>query len=197
MSLVGVLLVLGLAFEVYDYNASAAQRAEEQVQEAKRLLSPGNYERAVLQLDRALQTDPNSWDAYLQRGLANQNLEKPANALKDFDHALALKPDLQEALNARAELFRQNGDTRRAIEELTKLITLKPDLTAHFSRGLAYAELGQHEPAVSDFSWVIEQSRDAPFAYFARAKSKRALGDEKGAVLDEHVGFSFNRGVIR
>lgn len=197
ISLVAVLLVAGLAWEVYDYYTSAAQRAEEQVREAAKLLSPGNYERAIPQLDQALDTDPTSWNAYLQRGLVKQNLEKLDEALADFDHALALKPNLVEALTGRGEIFRRQGNTKRALEELNKAIELKPDLTAHYSRGSIYAELGRHEEALVEFTWVIEQSRDAPFAYFARAKSRRILGDEEGAVADEKMGNSFNRGAVR
>lgn len=197
VSWVAVLLIGGLAWEVYDYYASAAQRAEEQVREAAKLLSPGNYERAMPQLDQALKTDPTSWNAYLQRGLAKQSLEKLDEALSDFDHALALKPDLVEALTGRAEIFRRQGNPQRSLEELNKAIELKPDLTAHYSRGAIYAELGRHDDALAEFTWVIEQSRDAPFAYFARAKSRRALGDEEGALADEKMGNSFNRGVVR
>ena len=191
------MLVVGLSWEVYDYYASAAARAEEQVREAAKLLSPGNYERAVPRLDQAVETDPTSWNAYFQRGLAKQNLDKLDDALADFDHALALKPDLVEALTARAEILRRQGNLKRAMEELTKALEFKADLTAHYSRGSIYSELGQHQEALADFTWVIEQSRDAPFAYFARAKSRRALGDEEGAVADEKKGNSFNRGVVR
>lgn len=197
LSWVAVLVVLGLAWEVYDYYSSAARRAEEQVREAAKLLSPGNYERAMPQLDNALETDPTSWNAYLQRGLAKLNLDKLDEAMMDLDHALALKPDLVEALIARADIFRRQGNLARAIEELTKVIELKPDLPAHYSRGSAYVETGQHERAVADFTWVIEQTRDAPFAYFARAKARRALGDEQGALLDEETGNRFDRGELR
>lgn len=197
ISSVSVLFVLVAAWQVYDYVASAALRAEMQVQAGKKSLSPGHYEDAVKAFDQALKTDPASWSAYLQRGYAKQSLGKLDDALSDFQRALQIEPDLLDARIARAEIYREKGDARHAVEELTKVIELKPDMTAHYSRGLAHAEVGEHTAAIEDFTWVINQVRDAPFAFYARAKSKRALGDEKGAAKDEQSASSLNRGVVK
>jgi tetratricopeptide (TPR) repeat protein len=197
LSTLGVFLVLLAAWQVYEYVASAEQRAEQRVQEGREWLSPGRYEHAIEKFDQALEIDPKSWNAYLQRGIARQGLSLVDGALADFQNALSLRPDLLEARIARADLFRQKGDVARAIDELSKVIELKPAVDAHYSRGLAYAQLGDHEKAISDFTWVIDELRDAPFAYFARAKSKRALGDTAGAYADEKTANSFSRGVVR
>jgi tetratricopeptide (TPR) repeat protein len=193
----GVVFVLVAAWQIYEYVASAAQRAEERVQEGRKSLSPGHYDEAILAFGKALDIDPNSWNAYLQRGVAKQGLSLPDDALSDFQQALLLKPDLLEARTARADIFRQKGNVAGAIEELTKVIELKPTVDAYNSRGLAYAELGQQEKAIADFTWIIGELRDAPFAYFARAKSKRALGDKAGADLDEKTANGFDRGIVR
>jgi tetratricopeptide (TPR) repeat protein len=193
----GVVFVLFAAWQVYEYVASAEQRAEEQVQQGVKSLSPGHYEQAIKEFGQALETNPDSWNAYLQRGIAKQNLEQFDGALDDFQRALSMKPDLLEARVARAEIYRKKGDTRRGVEELTKVIELKPSVDAHYSRGLAYAELGQHQQAITDFTWVIEQLRDTPFAYIARAKSRRSLGDLPGAIADEKTAMTFDRGLVR
>ncbi len=197
ISTIGVLFVLLAAWQVYEYVASAPERAELQIQEGQRALTPGRYDQAVKAFGRALETDPNSWNAYLQRGIAKQNLGQLDEALADFQKALLLEPDLFAARAARADIFRQKGDVAHAIEELTKLIELKPSVEAYHSRALAYAQLGEHAKAIPDFTWVIEQQRDAPFAYFARAKSKRAVGDIAGAEADEKTAETFNRGIVR
>jgi len=187
------MLLLVVAWQVYQYIASAPQRAEQQVQAGVRLLSPGHYEDAIVQFGEALEKNPNSWNAYFQRGIAKQNLGSLDAALSDFQVALQLKPDLLDARTARAEIFRQKGDRPHAIEELSAVIAQKPTVEAHNSRGLAYAELGRHAEAIPDFTWVIEELRDAPFAYFARARSKRALGDLEGALQDEATANTFDR----
>ena len=179
-----LVVVLG-AWQGYDYVASAPERAEAQVQAGMKLMSPDLYSQAVVQFSEALKTDPNSWNAYLQRGIAKQNLHLLDDALADFQTALRLKPELLAARAALAGVFSDKGDFQHAVEELTKVIDLTPSVDVYSRRGLAYAELGQHERAIADFTWVIEFMRDAPLAYFARAKSKRALGDLEGAASDE------------
>ncbi len=196
LAALGILFALVVAWQVYEYVASAPQRAEALVQEGRMSLSPGHYEQAIEMFGKALEIDANSWNAYLQRGIAQQNLKLFDPALDDFQKALLLKPDLLEARTARGEIFRQKGDLPHAIEELNKVIELKPTVEAHNTRGMAYAELGQHDKAVVDFTWIIDEIRDAPFAYFARARSKRAMGDIAGADADDNAANGFDRGVI-
>jgi tetratricopeptide (TPR) repeat protein len=192
----GTLLLALFSWQVYEYISSAPQRAAAQVQAAMSMLTPGRYEQAVTQFSEALQTDPTSWNAYLQRGVAKQNLGMLDEALEDYRNALVLKPDLLQARTERAEIYRQKGEQRHAVEELSKVIELNPTIEAYSTRALIYAEMGQHEQAIPDFTWVINQTRDAPFAYFGRAKSKRALGDEAGAVADEQAAAGLDRGRV-
>jgi tetratricopeptide (TPR) repeat protein len=186
------LAILG-TWLVYDYVTSAPQRADAKVQAGMQLLTPGRYDQAVAQFNRALEIDPNSWSAYYRRGVAKQNMGAREDALADFQAALELKPDLLDARIARAGIYSEKGDWANSITELTKVIEISPSVDAHFRRGNALAELGQHPQAIEDFSWITEHVRDAPFAYLARAKSKRALGDVAGAALDEQAVSRFNR----
>ncbi len=73
------------------------------------------------------------------------------------------------------------------------MIEQQPTTDAYSTRALVRAEVGQHEGAIADFSWVIDKLRDAPYAYLGRAKSKRAMGDEAGAQDDERMSASFDR----
>ena len=84
-------------------------------------------------------------------------------------------------------------ELRREVAELDKIISQKPEVDAYYRRGIAHQELGEHQQAIDDFSWIINQVRDAPLVYWARAKSKRALGDIDGAAEDDQIGQSFDR----
>ncbi|MEI9814586.1 MAG: tetratricopeptide repeat protein [Acidobacteriota bacterium] len=187
--------VLGLAglWQAYEYIASAPERAEAQVQAGIKNLSPGRYEQAIPLFDEALSIDPNSSSAYFQRAVANQNLERFDAALADYQAAIQLRPDLIEAMTARAAIYGQKGDLKKSVEELSKVIDRKPTVDAYFQRASNYASLGEHQKAVEDFTWVIQEMRDAPYVYFARAKSKRALGDVEGAAADERSAAGFDR----
>jgi tetratricopeptide (TPR) repeat protein len=192
---VSVILLALVVWQGYEYVASAPERAEARVQAGIKFMSPGHYEEAAVQFSEALETDPNSWNGYLQRGLAKQNMSRPDDAMADLQAALRIKPDLPEARAALAGMYGDKGDFPQEIEELTKAIELKPTVDAYSRRALAHAELGQHEAAIADFTWVIDTIRDAPLSYFGRAKSKRALGDLEGASSDEKTAKTFGIGI--
>jgi tetratricopeptide (TPR) repeat protein len=193
MTLLTVFLAVGV-WQVYAYIASAPQRAEALVQDGIRNLGPNRYPQAIQQFTDALSINANSWNAYYQRAVANQGLGKLDAALEDYQAALQLNPNLVEAATARAAIFADKGDVKRSVVELTKVIDLKPNVEAHYRRGDSYAALKQYDKAVEDFTWVIEQVRDAPYVYFARANAKRAMGDLAGAVEDERIADTFDRG---
>lgn len=191
-TLLGLLVAVG-AWQGIAYLTSAPERAEALVQAGMKNMSPGKYEQAVVVFGQALAIEPNSWNAYYQRGIAKQNLNALDDALADYQAALQLKGDLLDARVARAGIYSEKGDRRHSVEELTKIIAQKPTVDAYYRRGTDYAELGQHEQAIADFTWIINEVRDAPLVYFARAKSRRALGDLEGAVADEQIANSFDR----
>lgn len=191
------MFVLLLAWQIFEYVESAPERAQAKLQEGISLLRPGTYDQAILRFDEALELNPNLWSAYLQRGSAQQNLGKLDEALEDFQKTLVLKPDALEARVASAGIYGDKGNTEQEVEELAKVLELRPDVDAYYRRGTALAKLGRHEEAIKDFTAVIDQTRDAPLAYFARANSRRALGDLDGATEDTAAAQSFDRGKFR
>ncbi len=197
LSALAVVVIAVGAWQAYAYIASAPQRAEAKVQEGIKNLAPNRYQLAIQQFDAALSIDSNSWNAYYQRAIANQGLGKLDAALEDYQAALQLNPNLVEAATARASIFADKGDVRRSVEELTKVIDRKPNVEARYRRGDGYATLKEYDKAIEDFTWVIEEMRDAPYVYFARANAKRALGDIAGAAEDERIADSFDRGKTR
>ena len=193
MTLLFVVVCVG-AWQVYAYIASAPQRAEALVQAGIKNMAPSRYQQAIQQFTDALSIAPNSWSAYYQRAVANQNIGKLDAALDDYQAALQLNPELVEAATARAAIFGDKGDVQKAVNELSKVIDHKPTVEAHYRRGDGYASLKQYDKAIADFTWVIEEVRDAPYVYFARANAKRAINDIAGAAADERIADSFDRG---
>jgi len=188
-----VILVLVGAWQGYLYWTSGAERAEALVQAGVQNLSPGRYEKAIEQFTQAIALDPNSSNAYFQRAFAKEALNAFDDALADYQTALQLNPGLTAARTARAAIYSNKGDHRRAIDELTQVIESQPNAEAYYNRGRAYASLGEHARAIEDFTWVIDHLRDAPYVYFARANSRRELGDLEGAAQDVATGESFDR----
>jgi tetratricopeptide (TPR) repeat protein len=180
-----VVVLAGAAWLVYNYLADAPQRARAELALGLQKLAPGAYQEALLHFDRAIQIWPEYGDAYLNRALAEHDQSQPAAALADLDKALDLDPDSTRAYNQRGQIYLENGDARKAIQEFTKSIQLAPTLDGHYQRGEAYEKLGDHQKAIADFDAAILQSGEAPYAFRARAAAKLANGDRAGAVADQ------------
>ena len=76
------------------------------------------YEAAVAAFDRALMLDPGFARAYLDRGtLYWRELDHPRKALLDLNQALALAPDLHEALFNRGVAHQQLGEYALAVAD--------------------------------------------------------------------------------
>ena len=69
----------------------------------------GRYAEAIAAFDDALALRPDLSNAYLNRGVAREELGNTAAALADYDRALQLNPDNADALFNRARLRYRTG----------------------------------------------------------------------------------------
>jgi tetratricopeptide (TPR) repeat protein len=200
---VATLVLAGAAGWIYGYWAGAPDRAQEETALGVKLMGIGTYEQAMRHFDRAIQIWPEYADAYLNRGLAEQGASHRAEALSDFDRALGLDPTLTRAYNARGQIYLENGDVQKTIQDCSKSIQVSPTVDAYYQRGEAYEKLGEHLKAIADFDAAIAESREAPFAYRARSVAKRNVGDRAGALADDdqarriETGQSMDPDVLR
>ncbi len=189
-----VLVLATAAGLLYSYVANAPDRARAELALGLEKLSPGAYQEAMAHFNRAIQIWPEYSEAYLNRAVAEHDQSHPAAALADLEEALDLDPDSTRAYNERGQIFLENGDTQRAIQEFSRSLQVTPTIDGHYQRGAAYEKLGDHQNAIADFDAAIRESRDAPYAYRARAAARRASGDREGAADDEQKARSIETG---
>ncbi len=200
---VAILVLAGAAGWIYSYWAGAPDRAQEETALGVKLMGIGTYDQAMRHFDRAIQIWPEYADAYLNRGLAEHGTSHRTEALADFDRALGLDPTLTRAYNARGQIYLENGDVQKTIQDCNKSIQVSPTVDAYYQRGEAYEKLGEHRKAIADFDAAIGESREAPFAYRARSVAKRNVGDRAGAQADDdqarriETGQSMDPDVLR
>jgi tetratricopeptide (TPR) repeat protein len=180
-----VLVLAGAAWLVYNYLASAPERARAELALGVKKLSPGAYEEAMAHFNRAIQIWPDYGEAYLNRAVAEHDESHPGPALADLNRALDLDPDSTRAYNERGQIYLENGDLHKAIAEFSRSLEVTPTVEGHYQRGQAYEKLGDHQKAIADFDAAIVESSEAPYAFRARAAAKRANGDRAGATADE------------
>jgi tetratricopeptide (TPR) repeat protein len=128
--------------------------------------------------------DPAGWIA---RGAAYLDINDFDSAIDDATHAIALGADAF-AYNLRGTAVRKSGDPKKALDDFNHAVALDPNPDNYYQRGATYQLLGEHQLAIEDFTKVIGMIPDLGNAFYARAASRRAVGDMDGARQDHQQG---------
>lgn len=84
----------------------------------------GQLKLALLDCERWIQLDSNAAEAYEQRAEIYCRLDRLDDALSDYDHALALRPDNSIYLAARASIYERLGSMKLALADLKACVAL-------------------------------------------------------------------------
>ena len=110
-----------------------------------------NYAEAIDACNHALLLKSDYADAYINRGVAYDELGQDQRAIDDYSHALQLTPDDADAYYNRGIAYKHLEQPQRAIDDYSHALHLNPDdAAAYINRGGAYDELGQHQRAIND-----------------------------------------------
>jgi len=91
------------------------------------------------------------------RGISYVKLGKHEKAIDDFNNAIKIDPEYEEAYNNRGISYAELGKHENAIEDFTKAIEIDPEFAeAYINRGISYFELKLYEKAIDDFTKAIE-----------------------------------------
>jgi tetratricopeptide (TPR) repeat protein len=191
------LAMIGVGSGVYLYISSAPKRAEVKLQEGMRRAAAGDFTAAVGLFNQALEIWPDLTPVYLQRALAYQGLNHQDLAKADLQQATIADPTQGAAHVALGSIYRQQGDSQRAMNEFGLAIKLSGDMDAYYQRGQIYESQGEHQKAIDDYDAAISLMRDAPYMYLARAASRDQLGDHDGAEEDRQRGEQLQHHIIQ
>ena len=129
----------------------------------------GRAREAVPVLQQALTIDPAMGEAHYVLGLVQRDLDQLPAARKSLEEATRRSPASQTgAREALADLYLQDGDYARAINQLEALAALEPTRADRVvAVGLAQARAGREDSAVITLSRAVERFADAPQVYAA------------------------------
>jgi tetratricopeptide (TPR) repeat protein len=129
----------------------------------------GRSRDAIPVLQQALSIDPAMGEAHYVLGLVQRDLDQVPAARKSLEEAARRSPASQTApREALAELYLQDGDYLRAINQLEALAALEPTRSDRVvAVGLAQARAGREDAAVITLGRAIERFPDAPQVYAA------------------------------
>jgi tetratricopeptide (TPR) repeat protein len=101
---------------------------------------------------QAVPHQSNLADVFYNEGNSYTRASQYENAIKYYNQAIYLNPDLAAAYYNRGNAYSYIGRFQRAEVDYSRVISLEPDfINAYYNRGLAYLALRQFEHACSDF----------------------------------------------
>jgi len=110
-------------------------------------LAKGETNDALTYYDVAISRDPQNYLTYFKRGATYLSLGRTAQATRDFDKVLSIKPGFEGALTQRAKIHAKNGDWNSATK----------DFLEHGKSAESLAELEEAKGA-SALAFIAEQA---------------------------------------
>lgn len=178
----------------------AAQPAYVYHEKGKKLLADGKYAESIVQFDLAIKTDATYFEAYLDRGRANESLGKKDLAMADYIKTTQLNAKYAPGFFYKARLNAQNGKDPEAIADYSTAIKLNPDFgESYVNRGMLYVKTGQPENALADFNKAVLIDGKNAEVFYQRGilyrdmkKQTEALADfTKATTLSPAMGKAF------
>lgn len=166
----------------------------------------GKHDSAIREFGHALDLDPESADAYLQRAYTRAVLGDYPSALVDYDRAVLLEPKASMARGHRCFLHFHQKRLRKAIRDCDEAVALAEGdgerarelrASALEVRGMVRLEMGQAKEAISDFDAALALRPGQEEALYGRGLAKRAAGDPKGAEADIAAATKLEPGVAK
>lgn len=123
----------------------------------------GKFALALADCNKAIQLNPNNTVLYFFRGSVYFQQKKFAQAIADINKVIQKFPNEEPLLYAmRGMAFADQGDSKRAITDYSKAISLDPkNAVAHYSLATIYADRGdKQQEAISHFQRALKYEFD-------------------------------------
>ncbi len=161
-------------------------------------LNMGEYDKAILEYNKALELDPAYIPAYYDRGLAYAQRQQHAEAIADFSKALALNPQhadprLAGAYYNRGLVYARQSAFAEAIVDYDQALSLHPEDPLIFnSRGNVHYNTKDYARAIADYDQAIQLDATYADAYLNRGLAHAALEEYQRAIADYNQALALN-----
>ncbi|OHB78526.1 MAG: hypothetical protein A2Z25_02125 [Planctomycetes bacterium RBG_16_55_9] len=155
--------------------------------------SKGEYDRAILEFNKAIETDPGFAKPYFNRGNTYADKGEFERAILDYAKAIEIDPKYAMAYMGRGNIFDAKGEHDHAIADHTKSIEINPRFTeAYNNRGIAYTHKSEFDLAILDLSKAIEIDPNYAIAYTNRGNAFYDKGEYDRAIADHTKAIEIN-----
>jgi tetratricopeptide (TPR) repeat protein len=129
---------------------------------------------------------PDSRIARISMGILAEARQDPAGALREYEAALKLNPDIIDALNNAAFVYARSGHWPEATRKFERIISLTPDkAVAHFNLSFAYGVQKRYAEALSEQRIAIELDPKGERANEWRTRLARLEEEQQNAVIQK------------
>jgi len=168
------------------------------LQQGTDLHNQKKFAEAVAVLNRALDLDPNSSEAYRCRGMSKREQNDYAGAIVDFTQAVKLDSKDPKAYVGRGIAREKAGDVQGALADYSQGIALDPQYkNAWVFQGTLKLKQKDYLGAISDFDKALQldpSSQWSAWPYNNRGMAREKLGDVQGARQDYQKALALNPG---
>lgn len=174
-----------ILFSVSTTIVSFAQSAKDYTQRGRELLEKLEYVEALVNLNKAIEIDPNYASAYYLRGNIKDKFEDRHGSMKDYNLAVEKNPKFSDAFFARGNVKMKLQDYYGAVDDYTAAIAINENFVdAYFNRGKAKQFLQAYQDAINDCTKIIQINPKNADAYSMRGILRIEFGDLKNGCLD-------------
>ena len=143
----------------------------------------GDLHGAARYYQRAIETEPNLLQAYVNYGFLLTQAGAPDKAADVYRRALGINPDYVGALVNYGGLLRDRGQAAKALPYLERAAALAPDsLDALGNLGNAFKDVGRLDEAISAYRQALDAAPNSPALHNNIGIVRQKLGDIKTAI---------------
>ena len=151
------------------------------------------YTEAVKEYTKAIELNPEYFEAYGNRGNAYADLGRYKEAIRDYNKVIELNPEGWLAYYNRGDVYADLERYDEAIRDYNKAIEINPNYAKlYYNRGIAYYELEKYINAIRDYTRAIEIDPKAVNAYIDRGIVYEELGRYEDAIRDFSTAIEIN-----
>ena len=171
-------------------------------------LQHGDFQGAVDALTKAITKDPSNFGAFLNRGVAYENLKQYDKALADYDSAIAIVPRFGRAFHSRGHVHNKMEQYEQAVADYDDALKNADNMVidslggsaevdkaaVYYDRGNALYSLKKLDESAASFTSAIALDGKFAAAYHNRGLVQFELGDKTAACADRskacELGFA-------